>query len=31
MQTVSMIVPCFNEQESVPIYFNAMAKIFQKP
>lgn len=31
MQAVSMIVPCFNEQESVPIYFNAMAKIFQKP
>ncbi|MCT4397606.1 glycosyltransferase [Pediococcus ethanolidurans] len=31
MKTVSMIVPCFNEQESVPIYFKAMTKIFQKP
>ncbi|WP_412989206.1 glycosyltransferase family 2 protein [Pediococcus siamensis] len=31
MQTVSMIVPCFNEQESIPIYFKAIEKVFQKP
>ncbi len=31
MKTVSMIVPCFNEQESVPIYFKAMIKVFKNP
>ncbi|WPC16905.1 glycosyltransferase family 2 protein [Pediococcus inopinatus] len=31
MQTVSMIVPCFNEQESVPIYFDAITKVFEDP
>lgn len=31
MKTVSMIVPCFNEQESVPIYFKAITKVFEDP
>jgi Glycosyltransferases involved in cell wall biogenesis len=27
MKTISIIVPCFNEQESINIYYDAMTKI----
>ena len=29
MKLLSIIVPCFNEQESIPIFYNEMMKIYQ--
>lgn len=30
MKTISVIVPCFNEQETVPIFYDAVKKLFLK-
>ena len=29
METVSVIVPCFNEQETIPIYIKEMNKVME--
>ena len=29
-KTISIVVPCFNEEESLPIYFKEMKKIEKK-
>ncbi|HBF74595.1 MAG TPA: glycosyltransferase, partial [Lactobacillus sp.] len=28
MRTLSLIVPCYNEQESINIFYDAVAKVF---
>ena len=30
MHTISVIIPCFNEEEALPVYYEAMTKVMEQ-